>query len=71
MKFNEVGLRIEAVQAQLGKGRITVAREGAMLNHEFRPPSLRPVKRDEQQVQVDRQGVHGDHLHGTGADDVG
>ena len=42
-----------------------------MLDHEFRPPSLRPVKRDEQQVKVDRQGVHGDHLHGTGADDVG
>ena len=59
------------MQPQLGQGRVPVARKGAFLDHELGPPAFRSIEGNQQEVQVDRQGIHGDHLNGQGADQGG
>ena len=62
--FDKVFGGVEPVQAQLAQSGIPVAGKGPRFNHEFGPPSLGPIKGNQQQVQVHSEGIHGHNLIG-------
>ena len=66
-KFDEVLVRVSAVQANLTAQRVAVAGEGLRLAKQLPACALGLVKADEQQVQVDGEAIHGHDFVGLGA----
>ena len=62
--LDEVGSRIEAVVAQLRLHGVLIAGEGTALHDDLAPPARRAEEADHHEVQVDGEGVGGDHLRG-------
>ena len=69
-EFNEVFVRVPAVQANLTAQRVPVAREGLRLAQQLSACALGLVKADEEQVQVDGEPIHGHDFVGLGAGQV-
>ena len=62
LQFDQVGGRIEAVEADLRFHRVAVGRERAGLHQDRRALAGRAVEADHHQVQVGGQRVHRDHF---------
>ena len=69
--LHQVLFRIAAVEGDLGGHGVGVAREGPFLAEDLPPPALGTVERDQEQVQVRGEAVHGHHLLGLRAHDAG
>ena len=66
--FDQVGVRVEAVEGDLRSHRVAVGRKSAGLDQHRRALAGRPVEADHHQVQVGGERVHRDHLRRFGAD---
>ncbi len=70
-EFDQVGGRVEAVEADLRLDAVAVGREGAGFDQDRRPFARGPVEADHQQVQVGGERIHRHHFRRQGADQHG
>ena len=62
LHLHQFGLRVQSMPLDLRSHRVGVAREGPLLAEDLRALSLRAIERDEHQVHVHRESVHGHDL---------
>ena len=64
-QFDQIGVGVAPVQTDLAAQGIAVAREGLRFAQQLSPGALGLVKADQQQVEVDREPIHGHHFVGV------
>ena len=69
--LQQVPCRVEPVKSHVRSGRVAIRRERLLFDQQRRARAGRPVEAREQQVQVDRQGVHRHHFVRLRADEPG
>ena len=67
LHFDQIGVRVEAVEAHLRLQRIAVGGKRPGLHQDRRPLRRGPVEADHHQMQVGGERVHRHHLRGQGA----